>query len=418
MKPLLVVLAPAVSGKIYRQYLLESLSTGYRVHLLATSEPSWERRFLDGWTLVDMPTEETVDATALCQAAHKLAETEPVAGVLCWDEARVLQSAKVAAALGLPGGDSDAAMRCRDKKLTRQALAAAGVPQPKWAVAGSVAQAQTVAGEIGFPVVIKARAMAASLGVVRVDSAAELARHFAFARDTALPGSWRYDSVLVEEYLPDAEVSVDAAVHQGEVLPLFVARKELGFPPYFEEVGHLVDATDPLLSDDRLRGLLQQTHAALGLTDGMTHTELKLTAAGPRVVEVNARLGGGMIPYLGRQVSGIDPGLAAGAVACGQRPRCSPQQALVGAVRFFYVDHPTTIGSVRFDFGSPPPPELDRWAVLARPGSTVAPPPEGIAMGRIAFATAVAATADGCRQALAEAAAALTVEPAAAGARS
>ena len=122
--------------------------------------------------------------------------------------------------------------------------------------------------------------------------------------------------MLVEECLTGPEVSVDAAVHAGEVLPMFTARKEVGYPPYFEEIGHLVDATDPLWDDPKLRQVLVETHRALGLTDAMTHTEFKLTPAGPKVIEVNARLGGDLIPYLGMQVTGIDPGLVAAAVAC------------------------------------------------------------------------------------------------------
>ena len=109
---------------------------------------------------------ETVDATEMIAAARRLPD---LAGVLAWDEARVLQAAKIAEALGLPGGDPEVAMRCRDKQRTRQALAAAGVPQPESALVSSVEEALAAAEQIGYPVVLKPRAMAASLGVVRVD---------------------------------------------------------------------------------------------------------------------------------------------------------------------------------------------------------------------------------------------------------
>jgi hypothetical protein len=114
------------------------------------------------------------------------------------------------------------------------------------------------------------------------------------------------------------------------VLPMFLARKQVGYPPYFEELGHVVDAADPLLSDDDVLHVLRHAHSALGFTDGMTHTELKLTPAGPMIVEVNARLGGGLIPYLGMRASGMDPGLAAAAVACGQPPVLIADRQLVG----------------------------------------------------------------------------------------
>jgi biotin carboxylase len=408
--PLLVVIA--TGGREYREYLLKSISSRYRVHLLAGAEPSWEREYITGATVVAQ-LHETVDADELTEAVRALAADEPVAGVLCWDEAHILQSAKVAAALGLPGGDPGMVMRCRDKHLTRLALAEAGVAQPRSTLVTGVDRALAAAAEIGYPVVLKPRALAASLGVVRVDTAEELVAQFAFARDTTVPGAWEYDVVvLVEEYLTGPEISVDSAVHAGRVYPMFLARKEVGYPPYFEEVGHVVDAADPLLADTSLMALVQATHDALGFTDGMTHTEIKLTPTGPQIVEVNARLGGDLIPYLGLRASGIDPGLAAAAVACGQPPEVEADRHLVGAVRFFYVEHDdTTIGEIAIDRANLPA-AVDRLVALVEPGEIVSPPPKGCLFGRIALASAVARTAEECREALDAAAAALTVRPA------
>jgi hypothetical protein len=179
-------------------------------------------------------------------------------------------------------------------------------------------------------------------------------------------------------------------VHAGAVYPMFLARKQIGYPPYFEEVGHVVDATDPLLADETVRRVVRDAHRALGFTDGMTHTELMLTADGPRVIEVNGRLGGDLIPYLGLRASGIDPGLAAAAVACGLPPDVTPTRRLAGAVRFFYPDHDdTVIGSVDLDVSTLPS-RPDRFVVLVEPGEVLSPPPKGTLFGRAAFATAIA----------------------------
>ncbi len=406
-RPLLLLIG--TGSRDYREYLLASISTQYRVHLLLWAEPGWELDYVTSWTVLSRVT-ETIDADEMIASARELAAREPLDGVLTWDEARVLQAAKVAAALGLAGGDPDAAMRCRDKYLTRQALASAGIPQPQSILVASLGEALAAAGQIGYPVVLKPRAMAASLGAVLVTDADELTAQFDFARDTTLPGAWRYDlGVLVEEYLTGPEISVDSAVHGGRAYPMFVARKEVGYAPYFEEVGHVVDADDQLLSDHALLQLVQDTHAGLGFTDGMTHTELKLTQAGPKIIEVNARLGGDLIPYLGMRASGIDPGLAAAAVACGRAPAVSPCRRLAGAIRFFYVDHDDTrIESVSFDHARLPA-AVDLVITLAKPGDVVSPPPKGILSGRVACATALAGTAPDCATALDEARAALTV---------
>jgi biotin carboxylase len=404
-QPLLVIIA--TGGREYREYLLKSIGAEYRVHLLVGAEPTWEREYIESWSVLDSMG-DTVGADEMVDAVRAIPEN--VDGVLTWDEARVLQAAKVAAALGLPGGDPDMVLRCRDKHLTRRALAAVGVPQPQSVLVTGADEALAVAKEIGYPVVLKPRALAASLGVIRVDTPDDLAAQFAFARDTTVPGAWEYDDVvLVEEYLTGPEISVDSAVHRGDVLPMFLARKEVGYAPYFEEVGHVVDAADPLLTDDTILKVVRDTHTALGFTDGMTHTELKLTPRGPKVIEVNARLGGDMIPYLGLRATGMDPGLAAAAVACGRRPAPVADRRLVGAVRFFYVPkEDMTIESIGFERVDMPA-AIDLLVVRAKPGEVMSPPPKGSTFGRIAFATAVAETVDECREALDAAERALTV---------
>src|ERR1700722_132171 len=84
-----------------------------------------------------------------------------------------------------------------------------------------------------------------------------------------------------------------------------------------------------------LASAARAAHDVLGVTDGITHAEYKLTPDGPKVIELNARLGGDLIPYLGLLGSGIDPGLAAAAVACGQRPELISNRSQVTGVRFF-----------------------------------------------------------------------------------
>jgi biotin carboxylase len=404
-RPTLLIVA--TGPRLYREYLLRSIATRYRVHLFLSAEPTWEHEYVAGWTVLD----STLDAGALCDAARALAAREPIHGVLCWDEARILQTAHVAQALGLPGGDPAMIGRCRDKHLTREALAAAGVPQPESVLVGSLDEALATAERLGYPIVLKPRALAASLGVVKVQDAAELAAHFAFARDTTVPEAPHYDeSVLVEEFAGGPEISIDCAVSRGRVYPMFVARKEVGYAPYFEEIGHRVDGSDPLLRDPQILEILDATHRALGFGDGMTHVECKLTPSGPKVIEVNARIGGDLIPYLGLRATGIDPGLAAAAVACGRTPDVSADRAHVGGVRFFYVDEDdSVVRDVHFDAARLPA-QIDLAIATAEPGAVVSPPPTGTLWGRIAYATVVTATMGDASAALDVAEAALHVD--------
>lgn len=402
-RPLLLVIS--TGPQRYREYLFTSMREHYRIHLINTVAPTWECAHIVGSTIV-----ANTDIELVLAAAHEVVATQPVAGVLSWDEARIHQAAQVAEALGLPTTGADVVWRCRDKYGSRVALAAAGVPQPAFRLVGDVEHALTAAEEIGFPVVLKPRAAAASYGVVLVPDAETLTRHFTFAATATVPHMPHYErGVLVEEYLTGPEFSVDSMVRGGWVTPLFLARKEIGFPPFFEETGHTVSHQDHLLRDRAMIDVLQNTHRALGFTDGWTHAEFKVTPDGPKVIEVNGRLGGDLIPYLGMKASGIDPGLIAAAVACGRDPEITADREQVSAIRFFYVDQDdTVVESVEFDEAALPP-EVDAAVPLAQRGTVVSPPPRGLVSGRVAFATVVAETTDRCHTALEAAQAALRI---------
>jgi len=181
-RPLLVVVSSLSRS---REYFFRSVSPHYRLWLLQggagrTDEVSWELPYLVGHTVVD-----TLDADAMTAAVRAI--PGPVAGILSYDEARIAATAVVAERFGLPTSPPAAVLRCRDKWLTRQALAAAGVPQAASVAVGSQDEAVAAAARIGYPVVLKPRNLAASFGVSRADDEAGLPAAYAQARGVSLP---------------------------------------------------------------------------------------------------------------------------------------------------------------------------------------------------------------------------------------
>jgi len=399
----LLVLVRSSPARAYREYLLRTIAPRFRLWLLHDQEPTWERRYLVGHTVVD-----TTDSAAMAAAGRSVGP----AGVLCWDEPRIVAAAEVAQALGLPGNPPDVIRRCRDKQQTRSALAAAGVPQPASIPARTLTEVRAAAGRIGYPLVIKPRALNGSRGVARIDRPADLERGLRNATGAATPDVVDEEraGVLVEEYVDGPEVSVDTAIWDGDAAVGFVARKELGFPPYFEEVGHVVDGRDALLADTALRDMVQAVHAAVGFRTGWTHSEFRLTSAGPRLIEINARLGGDRIPYLAQLALGIEPGTIAATIACGSLPSIAPSRRRVAGVRFVYPAEDTLVRSVHVDDALLPP-EVDSVETLVLPGQEARLPPSGHVTGRLALITAVADSGARCSEVLDAAGRAITVEP-------
>ncbi|MZF84736.1 ATP-grasp domain-containing protein [Streptomyces sp. SID5643] len=402
----LLVITPGL--RAYREYLLRSISREYRIHLVTTVPPTWERAHIDDCTVVA----DLTDTEELVRAAVHAARKQPFDGVICWDETYIVQSARIAAALGLPG-DPEVIERCRDKHRTRVLLDAGDVPQPRHHLVSGLEEALEAADGIGYPVVLKPRALAGSFGVVKADSPSQLRRTIEFtdASGAMAPELPTYASnILVEEFARGPEISVDCVVHRGAVRPVCLARKELGFAPYFEETGHVVDPADPLWSDGALMDAVTRAHTALGFTDGVTHTEIRLTSDGPKLIEVNARIGGGMIPYLHLLGGGADLGLAAAAVACGRPPGlATAARRRVCAIRFFYPEREdSVIEDVRFEDAGLPA-QIVHCGPLAHQGEVKSPPPRGLMDGRVAYAIAADEDADACRAALEKAGTALRV---------
>lgn len=218
-----------------------------------------------------------------------------MAGVLTWDEMQVRVAAEVGAELGVATMPVEAARACRDKARQRERFRATGVASARYELAGSEAEAAAAAETIGYPVVLKPRGQAASIAVRIVRSEAELRETFALVRDAENP-SIEDGLVLVEEFLAGPEIAVDSWVLDGKVVPFSISAKRTGYPPYFEEVAHVVGKVLDARTEAAVREVVIAANEALGIDRAVTHTELMLTADGPKVVEVNGRLGGDLIP--------------------------------------------------------------------------------------------------------------------------
>ncbi|WP_433797575.1 ATP-grasp domain-containing protein [Actinoplanes sp. CA-252034] len=109
----------------------------------------------------------------------------------------------------------------------------------------------------------------------------------------------------------------------GEVRHVEVTGKFPLAPP-LRETGYVVPSTLGDDCRDEVLALTGAALAALGVRHGITHTEVKLTPDGPRIIEVNGRLGG-YVGDLVRRARGFDLVRAALTIALG-RP-CPPPAA-------------------------------------------------------------------------------------------
>lgn len=265
-------------------------------------------------------------------ACLKIARRERVDGVvsIC-TEAAVETVATVAEELGLPGIGREAARAATDKSVMRQKFAAAGLPGPRFGSAASLAAAREVAARIGYPLVIKPVDNAGSRGVRRVESEFELPE----AVDLAMEYSWK-KRVILEEFLEGIESTIESLSYGGRTEVLGISDKKhvpspecvaicLTYPPSYSQ------AMQQAVAD-----VVRRAVAALGIMLGPSHSEVIVTADGPRLVEVAAR-GGGFRVFsdIVALVSGVDIVRETLKIALDMEPDIRPRWARAAVLRFF-----------------------------------------------------------------------------------
>ena len=212
------------------------------------------------------------------------------------------KAAAIGAVLGLRTHSPETVRWVHDKLALRERLAALGVdPTPSRRVRG-VDEAADFGREYGYPFVLKPIAGTASAGVTVVPGPIDVAAAWAWAAAVKAVES---DEIVAESYLDGTELSVEAFSENGEhrVVCLTGKVKTAG---HCVELGHVVrgpfdDATCEVVSRFTVAVL-----DALGVRDGVTHTEVIVTADGPHVVETHLRPAGDEIPEMIHDTYGVD----------------------------------------------------------------------------------------------------------------
>ncbi len=283
------------AGRHQRRAIEQARARGLRVAAVD--------RNADAPGLTSADVAEVVDFSDV-GAVVEVARSIGVDGVLTISADRAVPVvAAVAEELGLPGIGTQTAHLLTHKRAMRDALGAAGLPQPPYASLRSTADIDAALEEVSFPAVLKPVDSGGQRAVFRIESREELERDLAEAIAESPT-----DEALLEEFVDGIELNGIVIARVGE--PALITLSDRLRPPGIGFGVGWIHVYPPSIPPEQLRLAGQvavESVRALGLTDAIAFPQLIASPDGSvAVVEVAARIPGGQMADLVRHAVGVD----------------------------------------------------------------------------------------------------------------
>ena len=333
-----------------------------------------------------------------------------VDAVLAVDDHGLELAALLREKLGLPGNPLQAVRATRDKLAFRQLLKSQGFNCPHFRAAMSEDYALALAPSLQYPVVVKARRLSASRGVVRADDAASFVQVVAQVRriQASADREAAQLGLIVEDFIPGGEYALEGLLENGElrVLALFDKPDPLD-GPYFEETIYVTPSRLPAGTQAAIAGEVQRACALAGLASGPVHAEMRVNEQGIWLLEVAARSIGGLCGRMLNHRLGMPLEELILRHALGMPVPLSANNEAAGVMMIPVPGRGIFHGATGLSAARAVPGVSD-IRITAQPGQLVAPPPEG--SGYLGFIFSRAAAPEAAEAALRAAHAKLAFE--------
>ncbi|MGO4461771.1 ATP-grasp domain-containing protein [Streptomyces sp. M-16] len=368
---LLLEAAGPESGHLART----AAASGRSVHTVTTTEalagysPAL-RGLLAGTFTTDLgnPQQALADTVAYARRIN-------AAAVLTTNEYLTPLAAHTCALLDLPGNDPAAAHAARDKAAMATAFTTAGVTAPRTHTIATPAmlRARFLRPGMRLPVIVKPADAAGSQGVTvvaRLQDADTAWRHAHTA--PGMYGGSAGRTVLLQQYIPGREYSVESLTQHGRTTHLAITAKTTTRGTHRVELAHTLPAQLPPAVEQAIHQETAKAVRAVGIRNGASHTEVIVTPTGrPYVIETAARIGAGHIGDLLHHALGINPWTALLDIALGRPARLTPGRRHHATVRFLTSPAAGRLTAVT---GLPRPgPDTPLVRLRVRPGDPVGP---------------------------------------------
>lgn len=251
--------------------------------------------------------------------------------------------ATVCEEMGLVGISKETAFNATNKGAMRKSLAAGGVPIPEFVEVGTKEAYMKAIETISSPkIIVKPVDNAGSRGVSLLENRGnmeEIHKAYDYAKENSRNGN-----VMVEEYMEGPEVSVETLSVEGVCHVIQITDKLTTGAPHFVEMGHNEPSMLPAEIKKQIEEITKAANKAIGIEFGPSHTEVKITPSGLKIVELGARLGGDFITTnLVPLSTGVDMVECCIKIALGEKPDLEKKFDKGSAIRYME----TGIGTIK-----------------------------------------------------------------------
>lgn len=279
----------------------------------------------------------TIDSEKILEAAKK----HNIDGIMTLASDMPMRSvAIVAKEMGLVGITEQTALNATNKAEMRQCLKESGVPIPQFfrvSSKGEYEEAIDYFKTSKLKCIVKPADNSGSRGVDLLSDLSDeelISRAYEYSKSYSRGGD-----IVVEEYMEGPEVSVETLSVDGECHIIQITDKLTTGAPYFVEMGHSEPSAQPEDIKVRISEVASAAVKAIGIENGPSHTEIKVTKDGPKIVELGARLGGDNITtHLVPLSTGVDMVECCIKIALGEKPDLERKCELGSAIRYFKTE--------------------------------------------------------------------------------
>ncbi|MBR0607491.1 ATP-grasp domain-containing protein [Bacillus safensis] len=289
----------------------------------------------DSW-IDEVVNVDTNDYSKVIDTVKDFQKNRKIDGIMTLLEWYVPLTEQLIGDFGFIGNSVETANLSRNKYLMRNVFKKCNVPIPKYKKCSSFYETNMAIEQIGgYPCIIKPIDNTGSTNVKLINNEKELKQAYQsiVQFDVNSRGQKLITDVLIEEFIDGPEFSVDSLTINGETTVLAVHDYITTQGPSYVEVGLSSPSMLSIESQNLLKKTAIQAIEAVGIKNGPSHCEIKLSKTGPKVMEIGARHGGGYIPELIKITTGVDFYVQSALLLCGEAVDFKVNKGLAAATR-------------------------------------------------------------------------------------